>query len=657
MRFRLHFIMILLISIFFSSCKEQPVPESQPLPSPIAVVEPTAEPAALEAEPAQPAPADSGIFFSELLPGVPGGNNAEFIELYNASQQPVDLGGYSIWYLLSEGQQESLIARLDQGSEIPGLGHFLLVRQGQEFGLTADAAFDISLFEKKGGLVLKNGSGEVVDQLGWGSAPAGYFAGSAAAAPEGGASLERLPGGELGNGLNSGDNSADLVSLSTPNPQNSGSVPVPAPSARLELHLDAPSVVEPGVEFDFVLTVSNLSDVPAGPAAVALPIPDQFTVLSPADPVYDDRGMMRIEVEELAAGESAEAVVALRSPYTYIDSLVRGYYVEAPGFLRAYGAPHLLAMAGGSVPIAAARTLVGSLVTVEGVATIQTGALFAGSTGTKFYLEDDTGGAQIYIPGGSGVVNVDIGDRVRVTGKVEIYRDALEIVPGDPRADVSVVGEAEPLPPLFTGIEEFLSNDGLTGRLLTLEGTATRIAEFSYSYEIDLTDDQGNSALIYVDKLTEMSTEPMDVGKRYQITGIDELYSGQLQIYPRVQADIKELFAPELTLDVLAPNSAAIGDELAYIYTAYNHTDAALTNVVVSAVPPQTGVSILNIADGGVLEEGAIRWVIDELPAAAAPSRWDTQSVWKRMPALGLPRSRHRRLPTNGPSLPALGPT
>jgi predicted extracellular nuclease len=86
-----------------------------------------------------------------------------------------------------------------------------------------------------------------------------------------------------------------------------------------------------------------------------------------------------------------------------------------------------LAVEGGAIPIAVARTLEGKRVTVEGIATMYTDGFYAGTTGTKFYLEDETGGIQAYCPGGKDLVTVDVGDRVRVTGEIEVYRDSKPV--------------------------------------------------------------------------------------------------------------------------------------------------------------------------------------------------------------------------------------
>ena len=74
------------------------------------------------------------VFISEVLGGIQGNNNHEFIELYNRSAFPVDLRGWTIWYRLPTGQEDLLVYRFERQTMIPPLGHYLLGRSGEDFG-------------------------------------------------------------------------------------------------------------------------------------------------------------------------------------------------------------------------------------------------------------------------------------------------------------------------------------------------------------------------------------------------------------------------------------------------------------------------------------------------------------------------------------------
>ena len=604
----------LALVLVLASCGPGATPAATPPPT----TQPqsrTPTPAAQPAPTAPPPLAQEGILFSEFLPGIPGvNNNLEFIELYNAGVQAVDLNGWSLWYRLDDKKEEELVHTWDGRADIPGHGHYLLVRAGQEVGNIEDDEYDISLFERKGGLALRDPDGETVDTLVWGEGPTDYLAGSPAAVP-GGASLERLPGGDAGNGIHNGDNAADFVLNPTPSPQNSGDPITPLNNERLAIRLDVPQIVAPGSELAYAVEVQNLTGGLVHDVRAWLPIPTDFEVLSTPAGGSQPEGWVEWAIDELADGAIETGTIVLQSPWTYFTTLVKSYYVEASDWQpRAYGPPLPLAVAGGSIPIATARTLKGRTVTVEGVATMYTDGFYAGGTGTKFYVEDKTGGIQVYCPGGKDLVDVSVGDRVRVSGEIDVYRDSLEIIPSTYPDDVEMIerGGNEPDPTPAT-LQAAGSDEGLPGRLIVVEGVATRMEEFTYSYEADLMDDEGNLLLVYIEKETSVTTEPLDVGNHYRVTGISELYSGDWQIKPRFQTDLAEVFPPELMLEMNARNSVRPGETITYTLTAYNHTGEALSNVHIVATPPAEGASLAGLLDGGEQEGKTIAWLIPEL--------------------------------------------
>jgi predicted extracellular nuclease len=598
-----------------------------PEPTPTATSSPTVppQPSATFTSQPSPAPAPSvaqeGILISEMLPGISGvNNNLEFVELYNAGTQMVDLNGWSLWYRVADGKEEELVYAWDRRADVPGRGHYLLARAGEDIGNFADAHFDLSLFEKKGGLALRDPGGQTVDSLVWGDGPADYLIGSAASAPEGGGSLERLPGGDAGNGMQTGDNGTDFVPAPTPSPQNSGDTITPLPDERLVIRLDVPQSVEPGGELACKVEVQNLTGRPIHDVRAWLPSPPGFEMLSLPSGASQEEGWLVWSLSELADGATETGMFILQSPYTYLTTLVRGTHVEAADWeTRAYGPLLYVAVEGGSIPIGAARALKGATVSVEGIATMYTDGFYAGADGTKFYMEDETGGIQVYCPGARGQVEVSVGDHVRVSGKIEVYRNSMEIIPATYPDDVEVIeaGASEPQPASETLAAASVDEEVL-GRLIVVEGTAVRIEEFTYSYEVDLMDDEGNTLLVYVDKETGVTTEPMDVGNPYRVAGISEVYDAQWQIKPRFQTDLVEIFPPELMLELRARNSVLPGETITYTLTVYNHTHAPLTHVRLEAIPPTEGVSLAEVLDGGEREGDLVVWTIPELAGGGA---------------------------------------
>lgn len=593
------------------------IPETA-VSTPMVVSSSTAVPAAPTEIPSNPAPnTTAGVVISEVLVGVPGGNNHEFIELYNGGETAVSLAGWSLWYASKVDQEAELIAFWGPTAAVPPLGHYLLIREGEDFGLIPDATFSLPLSNKQGGLLLRDASDNVVDVLGWGEiAQEAFFTGVPAPVPDSGSSLERLPGGVSGNGQTTGSNADDFYANTTPNPQHSGSPTTPVVANQLTISLQVPEVVEPGTDFAYEVTVSNETETAVTNATMTIPIPDYFTITALPENAHSVEGAVVWTVPDLPAAGSANASIALQSPYTYMDTLVSGYYADADGLIRRYGPPQQITMAGGAVPVAVAREMVGNVVGIEGVATMYTDGFFAGTTGTKFYLEDDSGGIQVYVPNGMGLVDVAIGDRVHVTGKIELYRDSLEIIPVTVPDDVTVLGKEEPPSSMPITVADNESDDTVVGRLTTLEGTITRIEEFSFSYEIDVADDLGNTTLVYIEKETGVTVESLDLGEQVSITGISEFYSGFRQIKPRQQSDIERVYPPIVWIDMLAANNIQPGKVLTYTITIHNYTPAAINNVRLLGTAPGGQGNALNVQPdkNGVSAYGDVMWNIETIP-------------------------------------------
>jgi len=555
--------------------------------------------------------------FSELIPGIPGNNNYEFIELYNAGTEAVDLKGWSLWYKMTDDKEAQRVAIWTARADVPGYGHYLLARAGVDVGVPVDMAFDTPLFERKGGLVLQNAAGEVMDTLGWGDAPAGFVADAPALAPAAGASIERAPGGTAGNGDDSDDSATDFFSQSAPNPQNRGDAITPLPEKRLEFTVRAlPVKVKPGAEFIVEINATNLTGAELGPGILAVPIPEGFAVINPPPAATQVENVIEIPFSQLTAAMASQWMLTMRSPWSYGMVFFGGTYIESQGWpMRAYAPLAGISIEGGAVPIGAARTLVGSVVTVEGVATMYTGGFYAGGSGTKFYIQDETGGVQVYCPGGAGVISARPGDRVRVTGEIQVYRDSIELVPVTYPDDVLLLEKVEPPAPQTVSGKDANSDASLPGRLIEVAGTLTRLEEFSYSYEADLLDAQGDSVFIYIDKETQINPEFLEVGKQYRIAGISEFYNTKWELEPRTSADFVEVFPPELMIEVQAQNSAMPGAVITYTLTAFNHTAAPLTDVRIVAAPPEAGATVGEVLDGGAQDAEGIVWEIAELAA------------------------------------------
>jgi uncharacterized repeat protein (TIGR01451 family) len=568
-----------------------------------------------------PVVVESRIVFSEIVAGIDGNNNFDFIELHNTGDEIVDLMGWSIWYRLADDKEEIPIYRWESQNLIPPRGHYLLGRSGQEFGLAIDAEFGQSLVLPKGGLQLRNSVGMITDTLGWGNAPESYTEGVPAPAMQNGFSLERTPGGELGNGEDTNDNASDFTLDPAPDPQNTGSPITPDLVEHLEVGLSAPESVEPGDSFEYTLSVSNTMPTTANDVAVEFPIPSGLDVNSPPPGVSIKDGLAAWTIGTLIPGERIEIQVRVTTPVKYLTLVGRDYYVmTSDSEAITFGRPVWTFVRGGTLPITIARTLVGDEVTIEGISTMYTDGFYAGS-GAKFYLEDESGGVQVYVPGAGGTLDIPLDAHVRVQGVVELYRGAVEIIP-DVIDKVEILGTDQSWHPSpITLHQAVIDLETLPGRLVQIEGTATRIEEFSYSYEVDLVDDEGQKLTLYIDKLTEFNAELLEIGTQYQAIGILEVRDTFQRLNPRLQSDLSEILPPILFIDAMAPSSVHSGDTFTVTLTVFNNTGESLQDLRIWIPLPAAGAVLDEILDGGELEAGQINWSVSEIATETSVSR------------------------------------
>ncbi|MBX3000919.1 MAG: lamin tail domain-containing protein [Caldilineaceae bacterium] len=177
------------------------------------------------------------VVISEVRHDGTGSN--EFVELYNPTDTPVVMSGWRLRRKNSAGTEENLVVTLN--GTIPAYGYFLI---GHGTGYTGTVALDVAYSAPSNALtnnftvLLYSDAGvTLVDKVGYGTAA--DFEGSQAPNPSATASIERkafyfstavdMGAGHatLGNGYDSNNNSNDFVLRTTPNPQNSSSLPEP----------------------------------------------------------------------------------------------------------------------------------------------------------------------------------------------------------------------------------------------------------------------------------------------------------------------------------------------------------------------------------------------------------------------------------------------
>jgi len=174
-------------------------------------------------------PPSTGLLVGEVVTGGASASD-EFVELYNAGPTTADLAGLEVVYVTSTGGTITRKATWAASALVEPGRHVLLANVSGTFATGADATYSGGLSATGGTIVLRAVGGAPVDALGWGDATNAFVEGTAALPPSADSSVERLPGGPLGNAVDSNDNRADTHLEAAPIPQGLAAGPVPAPT-------------------------------------------------------------------------------------------------------------------------------------------------------------------------------------------------------------------------------------------------------------------------------------------------------------------------------------------------------------------------------------------------------------------------------------------
>lgn len=554
------------------------------------------------------------ILITEILAGEQGNNQADFIELYNAGTEIANLEGYSLWFQLKDGDEEVLVARWEESALVPPLGFYALALEGQEFEVLPDLYFNQPLVPSRGGLSLRSGE-EIIDQLSWGSGPTVLAEGSPAPGMTPGAALLRRSAPDNGGFLDSNDNADDFELIADPVLKNTGSLINYPAAGLLQLSIEIPPLVKPGDQFQIDYKISNNTGIDLQGLQFRLPIPETFSLEGGDIEPHLEGNQVVGTISSLENGAVLQGSIDLRAEYTFSDFSLHNSYLAADNWpLPSFAGPFYGKIGGGAIPIATARELVDKEVVVQGISTMYVGGFYAGS-GAKFYIEDESGGVQVYVAGAGSSLVVPLGSTVQVRGIIQVYRDSIELVPAS-QDQVEILepgGEESSQEPELVSIDTLNSQPGeYVGQLLSVEGRIGRLEEFSYSYEIDLFDPQGNLVSLYLDKETGITIEEIVPDETYRITGIFELYDGTWQLYPRLQSDLIRIYDPGLYVQAEPPTNVLPGDPFQMTFTITNHDSQPDQQVILwTAVDPK--LEVLEISEGGRFEGKNIVWEFQHL--------------------------------------------
>lgn len=268
----------------------------------------------------------STLLVSEVQTGGASASD-EFAEITNVGPASVDLEGLEIAYVTSTGGTITRKASWAASQPLAPGQHLLIANGAGLYAAVADAVYSGGFAATGGAIVLRPIGGAPIDAVGWGDATNDFVEGAAAPAPPAGTSIERRPGGEVGNTQDSNDNSADFLVQSAPNPQSLAAPPVPAPSPS-----PSPSpepTIEPTTQPTAEPTIEPTAEPTSEPTAepTVEPTPDltpQPTVEPTPDPT----------VEPSPSLPPAMPVADARAQVDGTDVVVRGVLTTALGSLE-----------------------------------------------------------------------------------------------------------------------------------------------------------------------------------------------------------------------------------------------------------------------------------------------------------------------------------
>jgi len=177
----------------------------------------------------------------------------DFVEIYNPTDSDVDLGGYEGSYIrlmkyTSKGTESLIKSWKDESAIVPTHGYYLWASSkagdGWNSTIGADASTTVTITADNAVALEIYETSEQIDTVGWGSAPVNETS-AYPDNPSDGESIERkaialstasdmaAPSGAhytWGNGEDTNDNSADFITKTSPEPQNSASDPEDCPA-------------------------------------------------------------------------------------------------------------------------------------------------------------------------------------------------------------------------------------------------------------------------------------------------------------------------------------------------------------------------------------------------------------------------------------------
>lgn len=161
-------------------------------------------------------PVDSAgckLLINEVQTGDGTTGSADFVEIFNACSSSAAIGDYKLVYHSASGTTDITLFTFPSGTSVPANGYLVLAGSG--YTGSSDGNLASGLATGGASVALQDGSGAMLDSMGYGTGTGTFVEGSAAAAPGDttpAKSLSRVP-----NGSDTNDNASDFK-VGTPTP-------------------------------------------------------------------------------------------------------------------------------------------------------------------------------------------------------------------------------------------------------------------------------------------------------------------------------------------------------------------------------------------------------------------------------------------------------
>jgi len=522
----------------------------------------------------------------------------EYIELYNPTDFPYDLGGWKIEYKAASGTSWANRATIPMGNAIPARGFFLIAPLAYTGTVTADhrAVEWTTGIADDGHIRLVNASNLQIDKVGYGSAidPEG------SAAPNHGTSantqcVERKANSNstadslraggvhalLGNGYDTNNNANDFVrQIHGRSPQNLLSPREPSMGDGSGSATATPDTLFMGSTFDLRVTFRRDAQ---------FTIDGLRVIVSPA--FQWSRNASDVVVENLSATKSiaGDTITFGQLSFTADSTLITIKSVAAPESTAYYpivvqtrgtskyenimGVPTLVSF-GAPVPISEVKTndpngvatRMGQLATVHGIVTV------ANEFGGPSYIIDNSGGMSIF--GSAFSTRVQVGDEVIVSGRITQFNGLNQF---ELPYLHSILGSGNEVTPHLLQVRD-IKNEGVggielyEGRLVRISGVTVRTVGGNTvggwagetNYKII---QNGDTSEARIDKDTNLSGAAAPQGV-FDLIGVLGQYKtsspfiGGYQVMPRSTSDIVASGPIILTTpkeSAITPTSVTIG--------------------------------------------------------------------------------------------------